>query len=446
MSNDLNFPRLQPHDVDAERAILGALLLDPSRLSDAQDVVSESDFYRSSHRSIFSAMCRLADHNEPIDQVTLTDQLKRDGRLETIGGAAYLAELWAWVPSSANLSTHAQIVRDHAMRRQLTIVAQDILEQGYASRAPIADVIDTAEQAIYALGHQPNRGGFHSIGDLAEQRLDHLNALYERKADITGLPTGFGSIDRLTAGLQAEDLIIVGARPSMGKTALSLAFARHVALKLDRPVALFSLEMSKEQITDRILSAESYTDAHIIRTGQLDANAWKRVGEATQRVRNAPLFIDDSPALTVSQLRSKVRRLKSQRSLDLCIVDYLQLMQLPRGAESRQQGMADISRDLKLLARELQIPVIALAQLNRNVEGRSLDERRPGLADLRDSGAIEQDADVVMFIYRDEVYNVDSPDRGIAEILIRKHRNGPIGDVRLVFIDRFASFEDLRDS
>ncbi len=441
MKTGLELPQLPSHDSDAERAILGALLLDPERLSVAQDLVNEADFYHPTHRIIFHAMRRLADGNEPIDQVTLTHQLKRDGHLDECGGAAYLAELWGHIPSAANVSAHCRLIRDHAQRRRLAAVGHAIVAKTYTHETPIDVLIETAEQAVFAVAHQTSASAFHSIGDLVASGLDDLELLYQQKKHVTGVATGFPSFDRLTGGLQPEDLIILGARPSMGKTALALAIARHVAVVLQRPVGIFSLEMSKKALTKRILSAEANVDAHAIRTGQLSASQWSQIAIAAERLHGVPLFIDESSMLSVSQLRSKARRLRAQHGIDLLIIDYLQLLQYPKDSESRQQAMADISRDLKLLARELAVPVLALAQLNRKVEDR--DDKRPLLSDLRDSGAFEQDADVVTFIYRDEVYDRKSSDKGIAEILVRKHRNGPIGDLRLMFLERFVKFTEM---
>ena len=285
MSLELQLPKLPSHDLEAERAILGALLLDPERLSVAHDIVNETDFYHSTHRMIFHAMCRLADRNEPIDQVTLADELNREGRLQACGGAAYLAELWAFIPSAANICAHCRLVRDHALRRRLAAVGNEILEKAYTNDAPLDDLLDTAEQAIFGLAHHPSTSTFHALGDLLDDHLDQLEARYQGKAKVTGIPTGFSSFDRLTAGLQPEDLIILGARPSMGKTALALSIARHVAGELNRPVGIFSLEMSKAQMTNRVISAEANVDALAMRNGQLTADQWRRIADASQRLK-----------------------------------------------------------------------------------------------------------------------------------------------------------------
>lgn len=432
-------PRLPSHDLDAERSLLGSLLLDGSRLSDARDLIDEGCFYHSAHGHVFAAMCRLEKQAQPIDNITLSDQLKRDGRLEAVGGRAYLAELLTYVPSASNLVSYCTVVRDHARRRQLSVLGQELVDQGYQNQ-PVDDAIEQAERALYQLRHRTGGTGFQPVGDTVGSRLDHLEALYRGKVDTISLPSGFASLDRITGGFHREDLIVIGGRPSMGKTSLGLGFARHAAIELGRPVAFFSLEMSRAQVVDRILSAEARVDSHAMSTGRIDAACWQRLAMAAQRLEGAPLFIDDDPVLSIARLRSQSRRVKAKHGADLILVDYLGLLQVSK-AESRQQAIADLSRDLKLLARELQTPIIALTQLNRNLEYR--EDRRPMLSDLRDSGAIEQDADVVIFIYRDEVYNPESSDRGIAEILVRKHRNGPTGDVRVGFIERLATFEDM---
>jgi len=432
---------LPPQDLEAERSVLGAILLDVDILSTITGVLTQRDFYKPAHGVIYAAMETLADGGQPIDHLTLSDQLRKTGQLESVGGSSYLAELLSSVASTSNVKHHCQLVREKSLRRQLGHAGIEMHRKAYDEQEPLANLLDSTEAQIFSLGQGRVSTSFEPMRDLLKDSLQDLDRLHKRKTSVTGVPTGFPTLDRWTAGWQSGDLIIIGARPSMGKTSLALGMALHAALHEQRAVGIFSLEMSKRQLVYRMLSAEASIDAHMLRTGQLSKDSWWRLAEATGRLENIPLSIDDSGGLTVSQLRGKARRLKAEHGLDLLVVDYLQLMQGRSDSESRQQEISDISRSLKSLAKELDVPVIALSQLSRAVESRK--PPIPMLADLRESGAIEQDADVVMFIYREDFYDPESPRKGIAEILIRKHRNGPTGDIELEFSEQYARFREI---
>ena len=421
--------RVPPQNLEAEQSVLGAILLDNAALNRSMEILSEEDFYRTANKMVYRSMMGLAERNQAVDQITLTDYLRGTGELDQIGGASYIAELVQLVPSAANIRYHCQIVRDKSLLRGLVRTATDVVMKGYEGTTKTDELLEFAEREIFRLA-QGHLGG-----------VEIVDRLYSRKEKITGVPTGFTDLDNLLAGLQASDLIIVAGRPSMGKTSLALGMAEQAALKGNAIVGIFSLEMSRAQLVLRMLSSQAHLDSHAVRTGQLKGPDWVALTEAASKLEQAKIFIDDSGNLSVQQMRGKARRLKAEHGLDLLIIDYLQLMDGKGSSESRQQEISDISRALKALAKELDIPVVALSQLSRAVENRT--DKRPMLADLRESGAIEQDADVVMFIYRDEVYNPDSDDKGIANILVRKHRNGPIGEVDLQFHDRYAKFNDL---
>ncbi|WP_447979511.1 replicative DNA helicase [Candidatus Nitrospira bockiana] len=442
---DESQPRLPPQNLEAEQSILGAILLDNSAMAKAMELITEEDFYRSAHKRIYHAMQTLSEQGEVIDHITLTEHLKTRGELESVGGSAYLAELLDAVPTAANIRYHCRIVRDKALLRGLITTSTDIIERGYEETAPVDDLLEYAERTVFSLAQGKLGRSFIRVKEIIKESLDYVDVLSKRdQKTVTGVPTGFVELDELTAGLQPSDLVVIAARPSMGKTSLALGMAQHAAVKHGYVVGIFSLEMSKAQLVLRMLSSEARVDSHALRTGRLQKEDWWRLAEAAGKLEQAPIFIDDSGALTVQQMRGKARRLKAeQKRLDLIIVDYLQLMQGRSDAESRQQEISDISRSLKALAKELNVPVIALSQLSRAVESRK--PPIPMLADLRESGAIEQDADVVIFIYRDEVYDSESEKKGIADILVKKHRNGPTGDRQLVFLDKFAKFENLEE-
>ena len=440
-SLDLSDPKVPPQNLEAEQSVLGAILLDNMAMAKAMEVITEEDFYRSAHRKIYTAMLDLSETGEAIDQITLTEHLKRKGELESIGGAAYLAELVAAVPSSANVRYHSKIVRDKALLRSLIGTSHDIIARGYEGASSVDELLEHAERSVFSIAEGKLGASFVELKQIIKESLDLVDALSKRKERITGIPTGFYDFDDLTAGLQPSDLVVIAGRPSMGKTSLALGMAQHAAVHHKKVVGVFSLEMSKAQLVLRMLSSEAHVDSHALRTGRLQKEDWWRLAEAAGRLEQAPIFIDDSGAVTVQQMRGKARRLKREHGLDLLIVDYLQLMQGRSDSESRQQEISDISRSLKGLAKELNVPVIALSQLSRKVE-----ERKPPipmLADLRESGAIEQDADLVVFIYREDQYDPNTEKKGIADILVRKHRNGPTRDIQLFFHDRFAKFESL---
>ncbi len=434
--------KIPPQHLEAEEFVLGAILIDNQAMNKVLEVLSPSAWYREAHRKIFQAMIELTEVNEAIDQVTVSECLRRRNELEQIGGAAYLAKLVAQVPTAANVRHHAKIVQEKALLRNLITVATDIVASGYRDSEKVEDLIDQAERSIFEIAERKMRPSFVPVREIVKASFETIERLYEKKERVTGVPTGFTDLDEMTSGLQPSDLIIVAGRPSMGKTALALSIAQYAAIEKRETVAIFSLEMSKEQLVLRMLCSEARVDAHKLRSGFLGRTDWPKLTSAAGRLAEAPIYIDDSPAMTVLEMRAKARRLKAERGLGLVIVDYLQLMRGRGGADNREQEISDISRSLKALAKELAIPVIALSQLSRAVETRGGD-KKPQLSDLRESGAIEQDADVVMFIFREEVYRQTEENRGVADILLRKQRNGPTGEFQMAFIDRYTRFENL---
>jgi replicative DNA helicase len=444
---DQSSAKVPPHSLEAEAAVLGGILLDNTALDRVAESVSAEDFYREAHRKIFRAASELSQRSEPIDLLTLTEALKTRGELAEVGGAAYVAELADRALSAANIQYHARIIREKAILRGLIATAAEIVSRGYEAREEVARFVDEAEQAIYQIAEKKTRGGFTRVGDMITETFRHIELLYERKEMVTGVATGFTDLDRMTAGLQPSDLIIVAGRPSMGKTSFCLNIAEHVAIETGTGVAVFSLEMSKEQLVLRMLCSQARVDLSKVRTGFLAQKDFPRLAQAAGRIHDAPIYVDDTPALSALELRAKSRRLKRDKDakLGLIIVDYLQLMRGSGGRdESREQEISQISASLKALAKELRLPIIALSQLNRQVEGRN--PPKPRMADLRESGAIEQDADVIAFIYRDELYNPQSRDQGVAEIIVAKQRNGPVGDVRLAFRSEYTRFENFEEA
>jgi replicative DNA helicase len=442
--------KVPPQNLEAEQSVLGGILLENEAISKVLETLLPDDFYRESHRKIFNSMIELFEKNEPIDLITLTNQLKSMGHLDGVGGSAYLSSLVDSIPTAANITYYARIVKEKSVLRRLITTATEIVTRGYGDEDDVWDLLDEAEKSIFQIGESQIRPSFFKMKSILQESFKTIEKLYESKEIVTGVPSGFNDIDKLTSGFQASDLIIIAGRPSMGKTAFCLNIAQHVSVEKNIPVAFFSLEMSKEQLVMRMLCSEAQVDAHRVRGGFLGETDWPKLTRAAGTLSEAPIFIDDTPALSVLEMRAKSRRIMAEHKLGLVIVDYLQLMRgrglSTRGraaSESREQEISDISRSLKALAKELQIPVIALSQLNRRVEERT--NKRPQLADLRESGAIEQDADLIGFIYRDEVYNKgdDNPNKGIAEVIIGKQRNGPVGDVKLAFIDKYASFQNL---
>ncbi|HET9058404.1 MAG TPA: replicative DNA helicase [Acidimicrobiales bacterium] len=433
--------RVPPQDLQAEESLLGAMLLSRDAIASAVERCKASDFYRPAHGHIFDAICSLYAQGEPADPVTVSDELKRADLLEAVGGPGNLVALQANTPAIANAARYARIVEEHALLRRLIAVAGEIAEMGYSLPDDVVSTLDRAEAMVFDIVERRVTDSLKPLRELLTATLDHLEALYNRGDAITGVPTGYADLDDLLSGLQPNALIIVGARPSMGKTAFALGMAAHAAIEKRQPVLFFSLEMSHLELTQRILCSEAKVDSSRMRNGKLHESDWPKVVNAIGKLGEAPLFIDDNPNLTVMEIRAKARRLKSREGLGLIIVDYLQLMSGHGGSENRQVEVSEISRGLKILARELSVPVVALSQLSRNLEARS--DKRPVLADLRESGSLEQDADVVMFIYRDEVYNKESPDAGTAEVIVAKHRNGPTDTKRLAFLNHYTRFANM---
>lgn len=438
---DLLAQRLPPQNLEAETSVLGAVLLENDALNRVLEILREDDFYREAHRRIFSAILHLYEHSEPVDLITLSEVLKTRGELEDVGGIAYLNALVNGVPTAANIAYYAKIIKEKAILRKLINRATEIVSQSYSNAGDVDEFIDQAERTIFEISEDRVRPSFYPIKDLIKAGFKTIERLYEKRQLITGVPTGFQRLDELTSGLQPSDLIIIAGRPSMGKTAFALNIAQNAAVQASVPAAIFSLEMSKEQLALRMLCSEAKVDAHRLRGGFLGEADWPKLTRAAGSLSEAPLFIDDTPGISALEMRAKARRLKLEHKLGLVIVDYLQLMRGRASVDSREQEISDISRSLKALAKELAIPVIALSQLNRRVEERG--DKRPQLSDLRESGAIEQDADVILFLYRDEVYNKTEENRGKAEIIIGKQRNGPTDKVDLTFLDKYTRFENL---
>lgn len=436
-----SFERVPPHNLEAEESLLGAMLLSPDAIAEAQEIVRPEDFYREANRKIYEAIQQLYVGGEPVDAITLADALKKKDWLNDIGGKAYIHTLLNVVPSASNAIHYANIIRDTATLRRLILAAAEISAMGYSAPEDLTEVIDRAEELIFSVSHASASQNYSYIGDMLQEVYEHIETLAESKSHVTGLETGFYELDSLTRGLQPSDFIVIAARPTMGKTSLSLSIAEHVALNLKKPVAIFSLEMNKEQLVERMICSQARVDATRLQTGRLNDEEWSRVNHAMSSLSEAKIIIDDTASINMMGIRSKARRMTSREPLGLIIVDYLQLMMGHRKTENRQQEVAEISRAMKILGRELHVPVIAISQLSRNLENRP--NKRPMLSDLRESGAIEQDADLVLFIYRDEEYNEHTDDKGIAEINIGKHRHGPTGMVKLAFLGQFTKFANL---
>ncbi len=431
--------RVPPKNEEAERSCLGACMLDETALYEVAGVLKGDDFYNKNHKEIYEAIMELYKKNAPVDSLTVSDELKKRGSLDMVGGMAYVASLSSDVPLTSNAGEYAKIVSEKADLRRLIITADDIAAKSYAEGVDAEQMLDYAEQSIFGIAQGKQS---RNVVGLSEILLDSMEQISERaksKGDVVGVPTGLIDLDKMTTGLQKSDLIILAARPSMGKTAFSLCVARNAAAKGNK-VMIFSLEMSKEQLTQRFIAMEAMIDAQKLRTGDLVPEDWKEISKAADSLNDMDIFIDDTVSISVSEMKNKCRRLKEQKGLDLIIVDYMQLMQLGSRVESRQQEIAAISRMLKQMARELDCPVIALSQLSRAPEGRGKTDHRPVLADLRDSGAIEQDADVVLFLYRDEVYNPETENPGECEVIIAKQRNGPIGPVYVRWLAKYTKF------
>lgn len=433
--------KIPPQNIDAEQSVLGAILLDREAVYKAMKLVDPEDFYREDHRLIYEAMLTLNEDSRPVDLITVSEQLRQQGNLEKSGGVAYIASLAEMAPIAANVEYYARIVEEKSLLRTLIQLSTRIAGMGYEESDDPEKLIAEAERMIMELGSKRVTGAFFSIKDILLDTLTHMEFLYNNRGSITGVPTSFGDLDKICHGLQPSDLVILAGRPSMGKTSLGMCIGYSAALKYNVPAAIFSLEMSKEQLVQRILCAEAKIDQQRLRNGTLEEGDWQALHDVAGKLAKAPIYIDDTPAITIRHIRAKARQLQVEKGLGLIIIDYLQLMQGTRRSENRQQEIADISRALKGLAKELNVPVLALAQLSRAVEQRQ--DKRPIMSDLRESGALEQDADLVMFIYRDEYYNPDSEKKGIAEIIISKHRNGPVGTVELGFLKELTKFVPL---
>ncbi|HEY0332770.1 MAG TPA: replicative DNA helicase [Stenotrophomonas sp.] len=437
--------RIPPHSVEAEQAVLGGLMLAPDAYDRVNDQLTENDFYRRDHRLIYRAIRELAEKNRPYDAVTLGEWFESQGKLEQVGDGAYLVELASTTPSAANIGAYAEIVRDKAVLRQLIEVGTEIVNDGFQPEGrESSELLASAEKAVFQIAEAGARGrsDFVAMPGALKDAFEELRSRFESGGSITGLPTGYNDFDAMTAGLQPTDLIILAARPAMGKTTFALNIAEFAAIKSKKAVAVFSMEMSAPQLAMRLISSNGRINATRLRTGQLEDEDWARVTGAIKMLKETKIFIDDTPGLSPEVLRSKARRLKREHDLGLIVIDYLQLMSVPGNSENRATEISEISRSLKGLAKELNVPVIALSQLNRSLETRT--DKRPVMADLRESGAIEQDADMIVFIYRDDYYNKEnSPDKGLAEIIIGKHRGGPTGSCKLKFFGEYTRFDNL---
>jgi len=435
--------RVPPHSLDAEQAVLGGLMLSPEAWDRVADRLHEDDFYRKDHRLIFRAITELSNKSQPCDAVTLGEWFESQGIAELVGGTAYVLQLANTTPSAANITAYCDIVREKSVLRQLIDAGTEIVGDGFQPEGrSVQEILEAAEQRVFHIAEAGARGrqGFVSMRAAVKEAFQILHTRFETKGSVTGIPTGFTDLDEMTAGLQPSDLIIVAARPAMGKTAFSLNMAENAAMRTKKAVAVFSMEMSASQLAFRLISSVGRINQQHLRNGDIQEEEWPRVTSAITLLSEAKIFIDDTPALSPTELRARCRRLKREHDLGLIVIDYLQLMQVPGSRENRATEISEISRNLKALAKELHVPVIALSQLNRSLEQRA--DKRPVMADLRESGAIEQDADVIMFIYRDEYYNQDSPDKGLAEIIIGKQRSGPTGSVKLTFLGQYTKFEN----
>ena len=434
--------KVPPHDIEAEQAVIGSMLTDKDAVVSAIEVLKEDDFYRDDNRAIYSAILNLYNRAEPIDIITVKAELEAMGKFEQVGGLEYLAELPEKVPTTANSMKYIKIVEEKSTLRNLIKTANEIIELGYDPTEDVDDIMEGAEKKIFDIMQNKNQKGYSAMKDILVDSFTQLEELYNRKQHITGVPSGFTDLDYRTAGFHGSDLILIAARPAMGKSAFALNIATNAAVKAKVPVAIFSLEMSKEQMVNRILCSEAMVDSNKVRTGKLEEDDWTKLAEAIGPLSEAEIYIDDTPGISVMEIRAKCRKLKLEKNIGMVVIDYLQLVQGSNKRNgSREQEISEISRSLKILAKELNVPVIALSQLSRAVEQRP--DHRPMLSDLRESGAIEQDADIVMFLYRDDYYNKDSDKKGIAEVIIAKHRGGSTGTVDLVWLGSYTKFVDL---
>lgn len=436
--------RAMPQNIEAEQAVLGAMLISEDAVSSVSQILKPADFYREDHRTIFESMTRLHVKSEPVDMVTVAEELATNGKLEKAGGMALISQLNNMVPTAANATHYANIVREKAELRNLINAATEIATSAYDEADEATNIIDKAESRIMQISSRRSSGALVPLNNILMDTVDQFEKIFNAKGQIMGLSTGFADLDRMTSGLQPSDLILVAARPSMGKTAFTLNIASNVAILANRPVAFFSLEMSGTQLMMRIIGALGGINTQEARTGNITDEDWDKLMHTANKIYNAPLYIDDTPGISIMELRSKARRIKAEHGLELIVIDYLQLMTGSSSAEGRQQEVSEISRSLKALARELNVPIITLSQLNRGVESRQI--KRPMLSDLRESGSLEQDADIVMFLYREDYYTPETERKNITDIIIAKHRNGPIGDVELLFRKEYTKFENLSKS
>ncbi len=438
---DIILEKIPPQNLEAEMAVLGSMLIEEDAIPLVLEIMDEDYFYKDAHKKIFSSIIKLYDSNRAVDLITLTNELKRQGYLEDVGGASYLTALTSLVPTAANVQYYARIVKEKFILRSLINTATQIVADSFNTQADTDQLLDKAERLIFEISTHKVEKEVIKLSEIIKDSIEAIDSLYQRKANITGIPTGFHEFDIRTAGLQSSDLIVVAGRPSMGKSAFACCVIEHVGVIEKLPVAIFSLEMSKEQLVQRMLCSHARVEAHKVRTGFLSQSDWPKLVSAAGKLSEAPIFIDDTPGISVLELRAKARRLKSRHDVKLFIVDYLQLMQGLAKAENRQQEIAEISRSIKALARELKVPIVAISQLSRAVEART--DHRPQLSDLRESGAIEQDADVVALLLREEYYNPTEENKGTAELIIAKQRNGPVGSMRLAFMKEYTRFENL---
>ena len=437
--------KVPPHDIEAEQAVIGSMLTDKDAVVSAIEVLKEEDFYRDDNKAIYEAILNLYNRSEPIDIITVKSELETMGKFEQVGGLEYLAELPEKVPTTANSMKYIKIVEEKSTLRKLIKTANEIIELGYDPTEDVDDIMEGAEKKIFNVMQNKNQKGYSAMKDILVDSFTQLEELYNRKQHITGVPTGFADLDYKTAGLHSSDLVLVAARPAMGKSAFALNIATNAAIRAKVPVAIFSLEMSKEQMVNRILCSEAMVDSNKVRTGRLEEDDWTKLAEAIGPLSEAEIYIDDTPGISVMEIRAKCRKLKLEKNIGMVVIDYLQLVQGSNKRNgSREQEISEISRSLKILAKEIGVPVIALSQLSRAVEQRP--DHRPMLSDLRESGAIEQDADIVMFLYRDDYYNQDSEKKGIAEVIIAKHRGGSTGTVELLWLGSYTKFVNLEKS
>jgi len=433
--------RVPPQNIEAEMAVLGSMLIEEDAINQAVELINEECFYKDIHKRIFSCMIKLVSKNKAVDLITLSEELKKIGELEEIGGVSYLTTLANAVPTAANIRHYARIVKEKSILRSLINSATQIVSKAYEPEVNVDELLDKSEGSIFEISDRRIEGNFISLKDIIKDSIETIDRLYQQKTHVTGVPTGFIDFDLRTAGMQPSDLIVIAGRPSMGKSAFAISVAEYAGVAEQIPVAFFSLEMSKEQLVQRLLCSHAKVDVHKVRSGYFSPSDWPKLTAAAGKLSEAPIYIDDTPAISILELRAKARRLKAHHDIKIMFVDYLQLMRSSQYIENRQQEISDISRSLKALARELNIPIVAISQLSRAVESRT--DHRPQLSDLRESGAIEQDADVVVLLLREEYYNPTVENRGIAEAIIAKQRNGPVGSLKLSFIKEYARFENL---